>query len=51
MDAVEEYAFQAGCVRLEITSGVQRKEAHEFYRKLGFVERSKRFMKDFREPN
>jgi GNAT superfamily N-acetyltransferase len=43
--AAEAFARQAGCPRLEVTSGSERAPAHAFYRSLGYAERSRRFIK------
>jgi N-acetylglutamate synthase-like GNAT family acetyltransferase len=45
VDRVEREARDAGCDRLEVTSGEWREDAHSFYRELGFEETSKRFIK------
>jgi len=45
MRHLESTCRSAGCVKVEVTSGDQRKGAHEFYRKLGYVEKPKRFVK------
>jgi ribosomal protein S18 acetylase RimI-like enzyme len=45
IDHVEEHARRAGCDRLELTTSEHRTEAHAFYRRLGFAERSRRFVK------
>lgn len=50
MDAVENIARRAGCHRLELTTAVERTDAHAFYRKLGYVEASKRFAKTVKPP-
>ena len=42
---VEKYARAQRCVKIEITSGERRLWAHDFYRKLGYQETSKRFLK------
>ena len=43
--AVEKFARQRGCARLEVTSGDQRSEAHAFYESMGFRRTSQRFIK------
>jgi len=43
--AVEQRAREGGCVEMEVSSGVHRQGAHAFYRKLGYIEKSKRFVK------
>jgi N-acetylglutamate synthase-like GNAT family acetyltransferase len=45
MERVEREARAVGCDRLEVTSGEWRRDAHAFYRELGFEETSKRFIK------
>ncbi len=45
IERVEREARDAGCDRLEVTSGEWREDAHAFYRALGFEETSKRFIK------
>ena len=45
MEAVEQAATQAGCNKVEVTSGIYREGAHRFYRSLGYAETSKRFVK------
>ncbi|UCH77566.1 MAG: GNAT family N-acetyltransferase [Candidatus Coatesbacteria bacterium] len=45
---LEEVAREAGCTKMEITSGLHRPGAHEFYEGMGYVEKPKRFVKDLR---
>lgn len=45
MGSLETAARRAGCVKMEITSGLQRHDAHAFYRAMGYQEKSKRFTK------
>jgi len=44
----ERLARQGGCTILEVTSGLHRPEAHDFYRDLGFDEKPRRFLKRLR---
>jgi len=46
MRAVEKFARSRGCVKIEITSGKRRKSAHEFYRRIGYLAVSARFVKE-----
>lgn len=43
--AAELFARDAGCQRLEVTSGNGRAEAHRFYRSIGYALNSQRFIK------
>ena len=45
-EELEEVARREGCGRIDLTSRHRRKEAHAFYRALGFEETSLRFVKD-----
>lgn len=45
MRRIEECARDHGCVRVEITSGEQRQDAHIFYEHIGYHEVSRRFLK------
>lgn len=45
MARAEEIARQRGCVKMEITSGAHRTDAHAFYEAIGYEEASKRFVK------
>jgi GNAT superfamily N-acetyltransferase len=47
--AAESFATGRGCVRMEVTSGGRRLDAHEFYRRCGYVDQtgmSSRFLRD-----
>ena len=45
LKAAEEIARAEACDRVEITTADRRKKAHEFYRRLGYSEVSRRFLK------
>lgn len=42
---LEETARRMGCTKVEVTSGVERRDAHLFYQRLGYAEAPKRFLK------
>jgi len=42
----EEICRAAGCFAMEVTSADHRPRAHDFYRRLGYRERPRRFIKD-----
>ena len=42
---LESMALDDGCTKMELTSGSHRKEAHKFYKNLGYFEKPKRFLK------
>ncbi|WP_199818938.1 GNAT family N-acetyltransferase [Streptomyces sp. NRRL B-1347] len=47
--AAESFAATLGCVRMEVTSGDHRQDAHEFYRRRGYIDQagmSSRFLRD-----
>jgi GNAT superfamily N-acetyltransferase len=46
VEHVEERARAAGCVQLDLSSSDRREDAHAFYRRLGFADVSRRFVKD-----
>ena len=46
--ALEGWAREAGCTRMEITSGAHRPVAHDFYERLGYQEKPRRFVKDIK---
>lgn len=48
LKAGAQAARQAGCDLLELTSGLQRQEAHAFYRAQGFTDTSLRFVRSLR---
>jgi GNAT superfamily N-acetyltransferase len=50
VDAVEARARQAGCMQLDLSSSDRRDGAHAFYRRLGFADVSRRFVKDLAPP-
>jgi GNAT superfamily N-acetyltransferase len=45
MALAERLARQRGCVLLFLTTSERRKDAHAFYRSLGFEETGRRFAK------
>lgn len=45
--AAEKFFKTTGCIKAEVTSGDHRATAHRFYRKQGFVEDERRFIKVF----
>jgi GNAT superfamily N-acetyltransferase len=47
---VEEHARHEGCTELDLTSGDRRDGAHAFYRRLGFVDVSRRLVKPISPP-
>ncbi len=46
MARLEAKARRAGCVKMEVTSGWHRDDAHKFYLGLGYHEKPKRFIKE-----
>ncbi|MHC4947058.1 MAG: GNAT family N-acetyltransferase [Planctomycetota bacterium] len=50
VDRLERRAAAAGCVRMEVTSRLRRREAHAFYEHLGYAHASKRFVKPLPAP-
>jgi len=45
MRSLEKLARNAGCVKMEVTSGAHREGAHAFYESLGYLQEPKRFVK------
>jgi ribosomal protein S18 acetylase RimI-like enzyme len=45
LDAAESHLRASGCVKLEVTSGEQRPEAHGFYAANGYKEQRVHFVK------
>jgi GNAT superfamily N-acetyltransferase len=43
--AAEQFAWSHGCVRIEVTSGNHRPDAHAFYEAVGFQQDIRRFIK------
>jgi GNAT superfamily N-acetyltransferase len=41
----EEFAWNTGCARIEITSGDHRPDAHAFYEAIGYFQDCRRFIK------
>jgi len=41
----EQFLVESDCIRLEVTSGDHRKEAHEFYKHCGYLPDERRFIK------
>jgi GNAT superfamily N-acetyltransferase len=42
----EEFAWNTGCARIEITSGDHRSDAHAFYEAIGYLQDCRRFIKN-----
>lgn len=47
VQAVEQFAREAGCERLTVTTHLHRADAHAFYEKLGFELTGRRYSKSF----
>lgn len=45
VQAAEDFAWSQGCLRIEVTSGDQREDAHKFYQNLGYQLDERRFIK------
>jgi N-acetylglutamate synthase-like GNAT family acetyltransferase len=45
IERMEEQAREEGCERIELSSADRRHDAHAFYRRVGFQEASRRFLK------
>jgi N-acetylglutamate synthase-like GNAT family acetyltransferase len=45
MAFLEEKARGADCTKMELTSSAHRRDAHKFYKNLGYFEKPKRFLK------
>lgn len=45
LHAGEEWLFEQGCEKIEVTSNARRIRAHQFYLNLGYAEDSRRFVK------
>lgn len=45
LHAGEEWLFEKGCVKIEVTSNARRIRAHQFYLHLGYTEDSRIFVK------
>jgi len=43
--AAEQFAWERGCVRIEVTSGDHRADAHAFYEAVGYRMDIRRFLK------
>lgn len=46
-----EWAWAAGAVRMEVTSGDHRPEAHAFYQAIGYALDERRFIKYAAQPS
>ena len=44
-DAAEKFLYAKGCSNVEVTCNLRRTRTHEFYKKNGYGEDSKRFIK------
>jgi N-acetylglutamate synthase-like GNAT family acetyltransferase len=49
--ALEAEARERGCALIFLTTAERRKDAHAFYRRLGFQETGRRFAKSLRGPS
>ncbi|MEN3615782.1 GNAT family N-acetyltransferase [Plantactinospora sp. ZYX-F-223] len=52
--AAESFAASHGCLRMEVTSGDRRPDAHKFYQRRGYVDqagKSSRFLRDLPTSN
>jgi ribosomal protein S18 acetylase RimI-like enzyme len=45
LQAAESILLGEGCIKLEVTSNLNRADAHAFYLKAGYIEDSRRFVK------
>jgi GNAT superfamily N-acetyltransferase len=49
VEYIETLALEMGCIKIAVASGVHREDAHSFYRRLGYEEITKRFVKQLSE--
>ena len=45
VQAAEDFGWSRGCLRIEVTSGDGREDAHQFYQNLGYQLDERRFIK------
>jgi GNAT superfamily N-acetyltransferase len=48
VDAAEKWLRERGAERMNLTSALRRKEAHEFYKHIGFTHTGVRLTKDLK---
>jgi GNAT superfamily N-acetyltransferase len=46
IEHAESFVKENGCVRMAVASGIERDDTHVFYRNLGYMEKTKRFIKE-----
>ncbi len=51
LQATEKFLVSQECTKVEVTSNLSRTSTHDFYKKNGYAEESKRFSKHLTEKN
>ena len=51
LTAAEDYFRQQQCFKIEVTSNLKRTNTHQYYRKRGYTETSRHFIKIFAKKN